>query len=91
MLMREAAMLHTSLFVPSVGKHWWSTHFPKPSKFAASWKETAALEPFPAADTPMRTNFEFVSQASSSEYARIFPGTPPLAIVLRKHWRHRAS
>ena len=91
MLIRDAAVLHTSLFAPELGKLWWSTCFPQPSKFAASWREAATLEPFPAADTPMRTNCKFVPEADYFEYVSSFQGTPHLAKVLHKHWRHHAN
>ena len=68
MTVREAAIWHTSRLPTAHNNPWWGVCFPCPSLFAASWKETTCLVPFPASDMPMRTNLAIVTDYL--EYAR---------------------
>ena len=89
MLIREATLLHTSQFTPQHGKPWWRARFPRPSNFATSWREVASLEPFPASDTPMRTNLAIATDYL--EYVSNIHELPKLAKALHKRWPHHAN
>ena len=89
MVTREAAVLYTCAFISTRGHPWWHTQFPRPSMFATSWREVATLAPFPAADTPMKINYQFEPDPAYMNLVRL-QGVPPLAKALHRHWQHHA-